>query len=155
MNKFYFIGKNIKSLRERAGLTQEELADMVGGAGFDANASQPYIRLLEKSRGEKMPSVPTLASLAKVLGASMEEICGIDESEPTGVLDRLTSTQKRLLLMLAAEMAGVNESELSAEWSRLSGEIYASGGRKLAAEIEKDVGVDLPISDEELAIILD
>lgn len=54
----------LRSLRERAGLTQQQLAERVGMA-------RPNLARLE--RGERAPSWETVLRLAEALGVSTEE----------------------------------------------------------------------------------
>lgn len=55
------VGRNVKRIREKVGLTQEELAE---SSGF----SQQYISGLEK--GQRNPTIVTLYELAKALRVS-------------------------------------------------------------------------------------
>ncbi len=59
------IGKNVKRLREKKGITQEKLA-------FEANLNRAYIGYIE--RGERNPSTDTLAKLAKALKVSLKDL---------------------------------------------------------------------------------
>ncbi len=59
------VGRNVKRVRERRGLTQERLADV---SGF----SQQYISGLEQ--GRRNPTVVTLYELARALGVSHIEL---------------------------------------------------------------------------------
>ncbi len=59
------VGQNVRRLRKRAGLTQEEFATR---SGF----SQQYLSDLE--RGKRNPSVVTLYELATALGVSHIEL---------------------------------------------------------------------------------
>lgn len=59
------IGKNVKKLREKKGITQEKLA-------FEANLNRAYIGYIE--RGERNPSTDTLAKLAKGLKVSLKDL---------------------------------------------------------------------------------
>ena len=59
------VGRNVKRLREKKGLTQERLADI---SGF----SQQYISSLEK--GRRNPTIITLYELAVALGVSHVEL---------------------------------------------------------------------------------
>jgi len=61
------LGKNIKLLRKQKGLTQVQLAEMVG-------CSQTMITTCENNR--KKPSVSTLAQLADALGVSIDQVIG-------------------------------------------------------------------------------
>lgn len=59
------LGRNIRRLRRRAGLTQEQLADKT-------NLSTTYIGYLEI--GQKKPSLKTLNKLASVMGVRVKDI---------------------------------------------------------------------------------
>lgn len=59
------IAENIRELRKKKQITQERLA-------LEANLNRAYIGYIE--RGERKPSVDTLAKLAKVLGVKLHEL---------------------------------------------------------------------------------
>lgn len=59
------VGKNVKRIRLKKGLTQEEFAEI---SGF----SQQYISDLE--RGRRNPTVITLYELARALGVTHTEL---------------------------------------------------------------------------------
>ena len=59
------VGRNVRRLREKKSLTQEQFAEM---SGF----SQQYISDLE--RGKRNPTVITLHELASALGVSHVEL---------------------------------------------------------------------------------
>ena len=59
------VGRNVKRLRQKKGLTQEQFAEI---SGF----SQQYISSLE--RGRRNPTVVTLYELATALGVSHMEL---------------------------------------------------------------------------------
>lgn len=59
------IGKNVKKIREKKGITQEKLA-------FEANLNRAYIGYIE--REERNPSTDTLAKLAKALKVSLKDL---------------------------------------------------------------------------------
>ena len=59
------VGRNVKRIRQRKGLTQEQFAEV---SGF----SQQYISSLE--RGRRNPTVVTLYELATALGVSHMEL---------------------------------------------------------------------------------
>jgi transcriptional regulator with XRE-family HTH domain len=61
------IGERIRSKRSERGLTQKALAELVG-------ISPPAINRFEK--GIKVPSIDTLAKLAKILGVSTDFLLG-------------------------------------------------------------------------------
>ena len=58
-------GSNIRQIRKRAGLSQEELADRSG-------LHRTYIGGIE--RGERNPSLENIVALAVGLGCSLEEL---------------------------------------------------------------------------------
>jgi transcriptional regulator with XRE-family HTH domain len=151
MNKFWNIGRNLKDLRERAGLTQRELAEAVNTADFNLDITQPYITGLEKSRGDKLPSVPVLAALAKVLGVKMEDICGVDIELKPDPLSDLTEDDRRNMVAVIHRLIKLNHLELDSKFSGLTETVYTNGGRKQAVKIEGHLGVELPITDTELA----
>jgi len=59
------VGRNVKRIRQKNGLTQEQFAEV---SGF----SQQYISSLE--RGRRNPTVVTLYELATALGVSHMEL---------------------------------------------------------------------------------
>ncbi len=59
------VGRNVKRIRQKKGLTQEEFADV---SGF----SQQYVSSLE--RGRRNPTIITLYELAMALGVSHMEL---------------------------------------------------------------------------------
>ena len=60
------IGENIKQMRIKKGLTQEELAQNLG-------ISQSMIGHIES--GRKLPSIPLAVDISKELDCSMNDIC--------------------------------------------------------------------------------
>jgi len=62
--------RHLRQLRERAGWTQENLAEHAG-------LSRNYIGLLESSRRE--PSLSTLLAIARALSSSLDELVGTAE----------------------------------------------------------------------------
>lgn len=67
------ISANLKLLRKRRGLSQSELATIVG-------TSQQVIALYEK--GSQRPSAKRLPKLAQALNVTVDEIIGTQEIEP-------------------------------------------------------------------------
>jgi transcriptional regulator with XRE-family HTH domain len=63
------IAENIRELRKKKNVTQEKLA-------LEANLNRAYVGYIE--RGERKPSVDTLAKLAKVLGVKLYELLKFD-----------------------------------------------------------------------------
>jgi len=74
------LGKSLREARERAVLTQEEVADRVG------LATEVLGRL---ERGSMLPSVPTLRELCRVLRVDPNTLLGLDMEmdEPLSALD--------------------------------------------------------------------
>jgi transcriptional regulator with XRE-family HTH domain len=64
--------KNIKNLRERAGITQEEMA-----AQFRIDRSA----IAKWETGCAKPSVDKLPQLARILGCTIDELYGEEEKE--------------------------------------------------------------------------
>jgi transcriptional regulator with XRE-family HTH domain len=65
MDMRMLVGQNVKRIRQRIGLTQEQFAEV---SGF----SQQYISSLE--RGQRNPTVVTVYELATALGVSHVEL---------------------------------------------------------------------------------
>lgn len=59
------LGKRLNQVRMQRGLTQEKLA-------FDAGLNRAYIGYIE--RGERKPSIETMAKIAKVLKVELYEL---------------------------------------------------------------------------------
>ena len=70
------IGKRIRRLRKRQGLTQEKLAEMV-------DISLSFMGHIERS--SRVLSVDTLCRIARALSCSADELLGIDVSDQSGV----------------------------------------------------------------------
>jgi transcriptional regulator with XRE-family HTH domain len=64
------VGRNVRRIRQKNGLTQEQLAEL---SGF----SQQYISGLEK--GRRNPTILTLYELATVLGVSHMDLVRPDD----------------------------------------------------------------------------
>jgi transcriptional regulator with XRE-family HTH domain len=63
-------GLVLRELRQKAGLTQEQL-------GFESDMDRIYVSLLE--RGQRTPSLLVVVNLAKALGTSAAEIVALTE----------------------------------------------------------------------------
>jgi len=59
------VSKKIASFRKRKGLSQEKLA-------LNADLNRAYIGYIE--RGERKPTVSTLAKIAKALGVKLDQL---------------------------------------------------------------------------------
>jgi transcriptional regulator with XRE-family HTH domain len=73
------VGRNVKRIRERKGLTQEQLAEL---AGF----SQQYLSSLEQ--GRRNPTIITIYELAQALSVSHIELV---QQESSGRIARQRS----------------------------------------------------------------
>lgn len=88
------IGSNIRKCRQRKGLTQEVLAELVG-------ISKNYLGAIE--RGEKIPALDTLVDIINVLEVSADEILYgvikmgyvVQSSIVTEKINKLTDKDKR------------------------------------------------------------
>jgi transcriptional regulator with XRE-family HTH domain len=69
MNMRKLVGRNFERLRTEAGLTQEQVAER-------AHISQQYISGLE--RGQRNPTIETIAALATALGVSHVDLVKSD-----------------------------------------------------------------------------
>ena len=58
-------GENLRRIRQEKGLTQLQLAKMVG-------VTQPNIAQYE--RGSKQPTIPTASAIAKALGCALSDL---------------------------------------------------------------------------------
>lgn len=72
-------GKHIAALRKSAGISQEELA-------FRCQLDRTYVGTIE--RGEKSPTLNTVARLARGLHVTMGEALGVFIGEAPGILSR-------------------------------------------------------------------
>jgi transcriptional regulator with XRE-family HTH domain len=95
------IGRRLRGLRERAGLTQQDVADRAG-------VSRSYIARLEVSGSE--PSLPVLRRLAAALDIRPEELAGGSSKEnPLRIVrDSFDSTQ-RMLAQVSRQMASIEK----------------------------------------------
>lgn len=87
------LGAALLAARERSGLTQAEVATRVG------IASAVYGRI---ERGQMLPSVPTLCRLCMTLGASSDELLGLDAEEREALAGPLVPEAPPELQRLAA-----------------------------------------------------
>lgn len=70
MNLLVALGKRIQTLRERKGLTQEQLEEKTG-------VNTKYISAIE--RGQKNVTIKTLEKIAKGLDVELYELCLLSE----------------------------------------------------------------------------
>lgn len=62
MNRF---GEKLRSLRQRQGLTQKQVSEMLG-------VSRPYVAKME--RGEKIPNAPMILKIADIFGVTTDQL---------------------------------------------------------------------------------
>lgn len=107
MNADYkLIGRQISVYRHRAGLTQEQLAEV-------CNLSVSYLNRIEN--GHKKPSLDVLITIADTLGTTINNLLsGNQQNDPLDcyediaeLLTDCTSSERRLLLGVASAVKGV------------------------------------------------
>ena len=74
MSLSYELGKRIKSLRKKAGLTQEELANAI-------NISPHFLSRIEN--GKEKPSLDTIEKIAETLDVSVYDLFKFDTQSKT------------------------------------------------------------------------
>lgn len=102
------LGTRIRMLREERGLTQDELADLVG-------ITRAYTSFLE--RGERTASLEVLIRIAKILEVSLSEIFLDIDRETPKELARLSAAtagqpigvQRRIFRVIEEMLAVVRE----------------------------------------------
>lgn len=88
------LGERVRTARERAGLSSNELARMVG-------TSQPSVTRIESGETPK-PNVFVVAAIAKALGVTVDELIGDQPLKPKPVttrskqVDRLSAVEQKL-----------------------------------------------------------
>lgn len=144
MNPFADLGHRLYALRTKHGWTQQELAERVNRTRFRPDVKQPHIAGLERSAGEKLPSVPLLAALAEVFEMDMQTLVGLEHAQvaPADLLDGLSEEDKILAAALISRLRDGADA-LDADWRRLSRSVMKTGGREMAASIENELGVFL------------
>jgi DNA-binding XRE family transcriptional regulator len=73
-------GRLVRSLREKAGLTQEELADRL-------DMKQPRVSAIEAGRGRDGPSYALLKRIVFACGGTWNVPAALERSVPKGVAD--------------------------------------------------------------------
>lgn len=108
MNKKFF-GKQLQKYRERAGYSQEKLAEKI-------ECSTIFISYME--RGVKSPGLDTLIKLANVLDVSVDILLGKELSSYSTA--KLKDIENRLKLFPAHEqqkLLDMVDSIISVEWN--------------------------------------
>lgn len=83
-----FIGRRVRLYRDRAGLTQQQLADA-------AYVSRGYITRIEN--GLNIPAVPVLEQLAAALGVTREDLLDSKREPQPSAEERATAIWKEAL----------------------------------------------------------
>ncbi|MBU1570408.1 MAG: helix-turn-helix transcriptional regulator [Proteobacteria bacterium] len=103
------LGRHVKKIREKLGLSQEELAER-------ADVHPSYIGIIE--RGEKTPSIHTIEKLAAALNVSMQflfsfqgggakpagDVSDYMSRETLGLLRDIDTKNKRIILNVVKTM---------------------------------------------------
>ena len=98
---YQLLGKMVKKVRKKAGLSQLELAEMV-------DISPQFMSKIEN--GVKQACLQTVYSIAKSLNVSMDLIMGLDISESNGqsamefILEDCTDYEEEIIMQLALAM---------------------------------------------------
>lgn len=143
MNPFYSLGQRIYMLRTKEEWTQQELADRLNRTRYHPDVKQPHIAGLEKSRGDKLPSVPLLAALSEVFGVSMQEIIGLDplDKSTPNLLKGLRAEDRAFVVTLVSRLRQDNDDvDLDEEWKLLSDTAVNELGTAEATSIGSRIG---------------
>ena len=87
-------GLHLRTLRERYGISQEELGRRVGRAGSVISNYENNL---------KIPSLDVLTTMATIYNVSLDYLVGFDKKEKV-TLDGLTDEQSKLVFMLVKEL---------------------------------------------------
>ncbi len=87
-------GLHLRTLRERYGISQEELGRRVGRAGFVISNYENNL---------KIPTLDVLTTMARIYNVSLDYLVGFDKKEKV-TLDGLTDEQSKLVFMLVKEL---------------------------------------------------
>lgn len=87
-------GLHLRTLRERYGISQEELGRRVGRAGSVINNYENNL---------KIPTLDVLTTMARIYNVSLDYLVGFDKKEKV-TLDGLTDEQSKLVFMLVKEL---------------------------------------------------
>lgn len=87
-------GLHLRMLRERYGLSQEELGRRVGRAGSVISNYENNL---------KTPTLDVLTTMAAIYNVSLDYLVGFDKKEKV-TLDGLTDEQSKLVFMLVKEL---------------------------------------------------
>jgi DNA-binding transcriptional regulator YiaG len=113
------VGQRLVEARETAGLSQSELARLLG----HKNSTQPNLW----EQGKRLPPTNELVAVVQVLGISLDYMYGLsDEPERDVQIARRTALTSRLQLMLSGTADALADAVLAGD-SDLEGQIRACG----------------------------
>lgn len=112
-------GTRLREMRERAGMSQEELSQAVSKmVGGKFKGRQSHISNLEKSHGDKLPSVQVLRAMAVILGTNTDYLLGLtDNWRPLGdINDEVVVTieddgERRMIQEMAEALADATSED--------------------------------------------
>ena len=87
-------GSHLRMLRERYGISQEELGRRVGRAGSVISNYENNI---------KVPTLDVLTTMARIYDVSLDYLVGFDKKDQV-VLDDMTDRQRTLIHLLVKEL---------------------------------------------------
>ena len=99
------LGNNLKQLRQKMGLRQDDVAGMV-------KVERSTVSNWE--RGVKQPGLNILVKLSEIYGVSMDELVGIGKTTPPLPTGRYCSLISDPLVKLLAERTGVPARSIAA-----------------------------------------
>ena len=101
-------GETIRKLRKERGLTQAELAEVIG-------VDESYVSKIETGRLTYTPSEETLRLMAHALGADVLEVLGLAKKAPQELRELAGSQPARQFLEMVREQQLSNE-----DWNDLT-----------------------------------
>lgn len=116
-------GLHLRTLRERYGISQEELGRRVGRAGSVISNYENNL---------KIPTLDVLTTMATIYNVSLDYLVGFDKKEKV-TLDGLTDEQSKLVFMLVKELkesTRPKEGGLSAEQQEILNRIMQEFSKK-------------------------
>ncbi|MGB9860066.1 MAG: helix-turn-helix transcriptional regulator [Moorellaceae bacterium] len=99
------LGNNLKQLREKRGLRQEDVAKMVG---------VERTTVANWERGAKQPSLETLVKLSQLFGVSLDELVGVAKTTAPLPLICYRSLISDPLVKLLSERTGIPAKNIAA-----------------------------------------
>ena len=94
-------GNHLRMLRERYGISQEELGRRVGRAGSVISNYENNI---------KIPTLDVLTTMARIYNVSLDYLVGFDKKDQV-VLEGMTDGQRELIHLLVERIEGEHQAE--------------------------------------------